>query len=84
MLTRVEHERAQRTGTEPQWRTLERRVRAVAAGSTGPGEFVDVLALGGVRVTPSTTVDLDVERATGYRVALAEDQVLDGGPASTP
>ncbi|GAB2999441.1 relaxase/mobilization nuclease domain-containing protein [Saccharothrix stipae] len=80
-LTRAEHERADRTGVEPQRRTLERRVRAAAAGSTGPGEFVDVLALAGVRVTPSTGDDSGARRVTGYRVALAEDQVLDGGPA---
>ena len=80
-LTRAEHERAHRTGTEPQRRTLERRVRAAAAGSTGPGEFVDVLAATGVRVTPVTGGDLDEERVTGYRVVLDEDQVLDQGPA---
>ncbi|KOX27111.1 hypothetical protein ADK67_14975 [Saccharothrix sp. NRRL B-16348] len=80
-LTRAEHERADRTGVEPQRRTLERRVRAAAAGSTGPGEFVDVLARAGVRVTPVTGGDGGAERVTGYRVALDEDQVLDGGPA---
>ncbi|XVS64671.1 relaxase/mobilization nuclease domain-containing protein [Actinosynnema sp. CA-299493] len=80
-LTRAEHERADRTGVEPQRRTLERRVRAAAAGSTGPGEFVDVLARAGVRVTPVTGGDVGAERVTGYRVALDEDQVLDGGPA---
>ncbi|MFE2754018.1 relaxase/mobilization nuclease domain-containing protein [Actinosynnema sp. NPDC059335] len=80
-LTRAEHERADRTGVEPQRRTLERRVRAAAAGSTGPGEFVDILAGVGVQATPSTGGDVGGERVTGYRVALAEDQVLDGGPA---
>ncbi|MFC6088227.1 relaxase/mobilization nuclease domain-containing protein [Saccharothrix lopnurensis] len=80
-LTRAEHERADRTGVEPQRRTLERRVRAAAAGSTGPGEFVDVLARAGVRVTPVTGGNVGAERVTGYRVALNEDQVLDGGPA---
>ncbi|MEO6084492.1 MAG: hypothetical protein ABIQ18_15435, partial [Umezawaea sp.] len=79
-LTRAEHERARRTGVEPQRRTLERRVRAAAAGSTGPGEFVDVLARAGVRVAPLTGDDPDGQRVTGYRVALDEYQVIDTGP----
>jgi hypothetical protein len=32
-------------------------------------------------VTPLTGDDSGARRVTGYRVALAEDQVLDGGPA---
>ncbi|WP_158854390.1 relaxase/mobilization nuclease domain-containing protein [Saccharothrix deserti] len=77
-LTRAEHERATRTGVEPQRRTLERRVRAAATSSHNPGEFVESLQRAGVHV--DLVLDEGNRRVVGYTVALDEGQVLDGGP----